>query len=468
MKSTTRNFLLFLFILLGVIPLVIVLGIGILRHTNYYLTSMTSDLERILEMPVKLAAVRHIRPGLVQLRDVVVTDPQTRQPLFKTDSINVTRTIRKKPDGSTVTVVCLAMQDAILDASCAGPLWNLHHRVLSYRELWGNAEIELTVSGSVRVTVPHMPESLHYKQVSPNNPQLGLMLIRTAQLHLHDNLEGTQTDITFLPVTEPMNAKEAPSSSSQLVRESEKNIRKSEQTTHPTAVSDSIKTVTSTPVRIIFQKSRTDTRRFLTGTLETGSTSAPTQILGAFFPSLLNLGEKSLFSGRVAFKLEGFTHISGEVSGRFINVSLQDCFSPLSPRGIGRTINVKNQPHLTGIGEVQLNYATFNTTELTGFSGTYTGGPGFIRREMLDRLVTKFGLSTGGIPLDMTDNIRYEQMSFRFTLENGQFLLAGTCAADKFGPGIFLVNSNGPILREPHKKSSPVSAAVFYETFSKP
>ncbi len=394
-----------LFVLMGVLPLCTLLAWGTYRHTNAYQDSLRAKMEEELGRPVAVERFRFLRPNKMRLEGVKIFDgsgsetqsPQT-PPLMEMPWILVLQSTDWEKD-DPVRQMELVLPELTLDPRCLEPLWRFHQRTLERSDRQSPAELRVTVTGPVRVR---------------GGETLELM---DAKLWMRPAEDGTghETDISFrFSEAGP----DAPAAQWTLVR---MNLRHGAQETGAPIIA----------------------------TIKTGENGLPTQLLASLFPPLLHLGDESRFYGKIVLQ-QMFTGWSGAFQGEFTQVDLSRYF-----KQIGQTAM------MLGTGTLKLDAAEFYSGQLVRAEGRFSARNGRVYRDLLDRIIPLTGLTTRGIPLEMSPLVMFSQFVFDFSYEDGKIQIAGAC--EGVGPGVYLVGRNGPILCEPQAGKKPISAALLGE-----
>lgn len=384
-----------LFVLMGIIPLCLLTAWGMFRHTGMYRQGECERLTGLLSLPVEVRRFHYLRPNKTRLEDVTVfgitgtAENAKRFPLLETPEILVLQEVSDSEE--PVRRIQLTLPELTLDAGCLVPLWRLHERILTQRNIHGEAEIEILVTGPVRV--------------GKNRP----LELSDASLRLYPTKDGHRTKISFV-LSEEKSASEVTL-----------NLRQDPQSS------------ASEPA--------------ILATLQTDKNGIPTRLLQTLFPALEKLGGHGRFYGNIELR-NTFAGWSGVLRGSFTEIDL-------ARRAANLTL-------LTGTAVLELETAEFSGERLTSARGKFHSPGGVIHRGLLDHILSVTGLTTRGIPLDMTDTIPYTEFAFRFELKDGMIQLIGACR-QQFGRGIFLTGRNGPIICETSSEPRRIPATVFFD-----
>ncbi|MDO4575361.1 MAG: hypothetical protein Q4D98_09135 [Planctomycetia bacterium] len=200
-----------------------------------------------------------------------------------------------------------------------------------------------------------------------------------------------------------------------------------------------------TPVQATLQSVRKKSATAILATLTTASGGIPAEHLFSLFPILEKMGDKTRFSGEIIIQ-QSFRGWSGLFRGTFQNLDLSQVLSPDTP--------------LSGRGELRLESARFDGGRLVEATGTFTAGPGNMKRDFLEKIMKITRLAARGDLQNLSDPVPFERLAFGFRIQNGQITLTGQCP--DFGPGVYLTSTNAPLLREPETPRKPFSAALFF------
>ena len=258
---------LLLFVVMGIIPLSLLTAWGILRHTDIYRRWECDRLAEVLNMPVSVRRFHYLRPNKTRLEDVTVFG-NAGVPIIQTPEILVLQQMRDADTEEPVRRIQLTLPELTLDAGCLVPLWELHKRILTQRDIHGLAEIEILVTGPVRVGKNHPLE------------------LKDARLRLYPTKNGHQTDISFLL------REETPPKMSPVTL----NLRLAPQS------------AASEPA--------------ILATLQADENHGiPTELLRALFPPLEKLGGHGRFFGEIILQ-HTFRGWSGMFRGRFTEIDI--------------------------------------------------------------------------------------------------------------------------------------------------
>jgi len=145
---TRRRIALAGFFAFCVVPTVLIAAWGTSRHLPWHLRAESRKLSRELGLNVSLAAIRHLRPGVVLYEGLQLTDPETGQGLFRCRLLEAGwRNPTGRQQHDRVSLVLIASQPEI-EAAGLNELWQLLHRVFTRRA--GSTEIDVRlVAGEV-------------------------------------------------------------------------------------------------------------------------------------------------------------------------------------------------------------------------------------------------------------------------------------------------------------------------------
>lgn len=390
---------LLLFVLMGVLPLCALLAWGAYRHTETYQDGLRKEIEAAMKLPMEVEKFRFLKPGKMRLEGVKIFRAAHAEavssPLMEMPWVEVVRATDHSGD-APLRRVELTLPELTLEPGCLEPLWEFHQSILAQSDIHGPAELRVTVTGPVRVRGGETLE-LHD----------GRLWMRPAE----DGV-GHETDISF---------------------------RFSELGTAAPAAQWSV-------VRMNFRRVVGKDGAAIYATITTDEKGLPTPLVASLFPPLGKLGDESRFYGRIVLR-QTFAGWSGVFQGRFEGVDM------------GRYL--AGTPHagqLLGSGTLFLQTAEFHAGRLVRAEGRFMARDGRIHRSLLDIIIPLTGLTTRGIPLEMSPTIVFTQLAFGFRLSDGKIELAGAC--EGVSPGIYLVGRTGPILCEPAGGKPALPAAI--------
>lgn len=400
---------LLLFVLMGVLPLCALLAWGVYRHTETYQNALRKEIESAMKLPMEVGRFRFLRPGKMRLEDVKIFRAghsqisaqgmlPVSQPLMEMPWVEVIQATDYDGD-APLRRVELVLPELTLEPGCLEPLWEFHQGILARSDMHGPAELRVTVAGPVRVRGSETLELLD-----------GRLWMRPAA----DGV-GHETDISF---------------------------RFPENGAGAAAAQWSV-------VRINFRRVVGKDGAAIYATITTDEKGLPTPLLASLFPPLEKLGAESRFYERIILR-QTFAGWSGVFQGRFTPVDMSRYFAGTGQAG-----------QLVGRGTLELRTAEFQAGRLVRAEGRFFARDGWIHRSLLDAIIPMTGLTTRGIPLEMSPSVTFTQLAFGFTLSDGKIELTGAC--EGHGPGVYLVGRNGPILCEPPGGKPAISAAMLGE-----
>jgi hypothetical protein len=118
------------FVLFGAIPSLLVGGWCIDRHFPGCARSEADALAVQLGLAVKLADVRHLRPGAVLYEGIELADPESGRTVFRSRFLEVTRAKRIDERGEPRATVCVIASQPEIEAADVDTAWRWLQRLL--------------------------------------------------------------------------------------------------------------------------------------------------------------------------------------------------------------------------------------------------------------------------------------------------------------------------------------------------
>ena len=400
MQKSHPTYLLFFF-LLGLFPLMAIAIWSGVRHTSWYVNSISRDVSADLGIPVQIGAVRHPRPMHTRFENVrifeagSVTDSETTppEPLFQIPAIE-TWNRTSSASGRQIHRMNWKIPEMTLETISLETLWRLHNHVLTWGsngDFWKDNEFQLLVDGD---TVVKTAEPIH---------------VQNAKLRIFYGKYGPQTEIVF-------------------------------------SIPDKTVPEGSVPLQLVLQRVQRQKSSFILATLKTGEAGISTRLLVSLFPSMEKMGEKSRFTGKFIVQ-QSFHGWSGIFNGTFQNISLETALAPHSP--------------LKGECTLELQNARFDGSQLTAASGLLSCLNGSIQRSFLERMLGITQLSLRGDREKLGEVVPFDELAFGFQLQKSQLVLTGKCR--QFVTSVFVTQNNEPLVCEPATPRSAISAPLFFE-----
>lgn len=201
-------------------------------------------------------------------------------------------------------------------------------------------------------------------------------------------------------------------------------------------------------IRLNLRRIVQNSSQVVQATFTTDSGGIPVRFLTSIFPMLQSLGSASRFTGSIAIQ-QSFSRWSGFFQGRFDQVNAAAFF----PNG-----------ELVGTGTLQIEKARFDGAQLMLADGDFRLRQGTVSRHFLQKVTRTTQLAFRRVP-ESADPLVFQELAFRFQIRDSQMQIFGNCQG--YEAGIFLTDSQGPILGEPTFLRKPFSRAVFEENLLK-
>jgi hypothetical protein len=156
---TRRRVCIAAFVLLGAIPSLLVGGWCVNRHLPGCARSEADALAGQLGLAVKLAGVRHLRPGAVLYEGIELVDPDSGRTLFRSRFLEVTREKRIDEQGQRRAALCVIASQPEIEAADVDTAWRWLQRLLERQP--GRCETELHFSAAeVTLRTPDRSQTL--------------------------------------------------------------------------------------------------------------------------------------------------------------------------------------------------------------------------------------------------------------------------------------------------------------------
>jgi hypothetical protein len=144
--TTRRRLCVAGFLLLGVTPTLLVGGWCLSRHVPGYVQAEAQQLGRQLGMQVRLAGLKHLRPGVVLYQQLEAADPETGQPIFRCRLAEITRRQPTDPQGQRRPMLVISVSQPEVEAAALDRIWQCLQRTLAGS--YGLLEADLQFSAS--------------------------------------------------------------------------------------------------------------------------------------------------------------------------------------------------------------------------------------------------------------------------------------------------------------------------------
>jgi hypothetical protein len=157
--QTRRRLCLAAFCLLCIAPTVCVVGWCIAWQLPGTLRAESRRLGQSLGLDASLEGLRHLRPGVVLYEGLKLSDPETGQPVFRCNSLEVTRTEVTDAEGRRRPAFVLAASQPEFEAAAADRLGQLLHGTLTAQNSQPETEFRWT-AGELTVRAGEGPLTL--------------------------------------------------------------------------------------------------------------------------------------------------------------------------------------------------------------------------------------------------------------------------------------------------------------------
>ncbi len=291
--TSRRRICLAAFFALCVVPTVIVLACGLVRHLPGHARAEAKRLGRHLGHKVSLTRVRHLQPGVAVYEGLELSDPETGKRLVRCPRLEVRWETTAHATGPTRQRLTLAASQAEIEAADLKPLGQLVHGALTGRLACFQSPLRLTAG-----------------EVTLRRGETALTLT-----HLEGKIErlpdGSQADVAFR-----VGGFETPK-----------------------------------PVQIRIARSHPIEPATTSGGLYTGEGALPCSWLGLGFPELEALGPEARFRGYLWVN-ESPQGRGGELAGQFAGLDLERLVAAHFPHTLRGTATVTIQQALVQQGRL--------------------------------------------------------------------------------------------------------------------
>ena len=393
--STKRSVCLVAFALVCVLPTLYVAYTALTIHLPVHAADIAAELSDRLNLDVELGSVAYPRPGVVEYRDLLLLDPETRRRLARIDRLRLTGDeAHLKLTAATARLYCDRRS-----GTSEGTASSLQTSRGSATQTKPSAAADLGAIGKAFETILSRIERSSLAKVTFDCPELDVDLAgkrhRLTRVVADYSREtaGAETKVQF-----------------RLAR---------------------LQQASKSEVEI--RRDRYDGRATTHVVLRTGPTPLPLSLLEPYFDTAGWLGPQSRFQGTFWFD-ETDAGWVGAAEGVLEMVDF-------------RYAVTRHFPHrLSGIAQLQIDQLRWADGRIQQLVGSLRAGPGWVGAELLQSLAQHVGFELGEAVLPDKE-IFYRRLAFGFAMEAGQLDVAGRCNTPT--GGAVMVVGDTVLLRQP-------------------